>query len=103
MKDQDHYNVLGIERSATGAQVKHAYRQMAHRFHPDVSKDPDGESRFKDVSEAYKTLNRIETRAAYDRLALPKGGIDAAAWNAGSLDAWCAVNPWRDWLWFCAR
>lgn len=103
MKTQNHYSILGIERSASGAEIKLAYRKLAHRFHPDVSQDPDGEYKFKNVSEAYKTLNRADTRAAYDRLALSADNGDKTAWNINPLETWCARNPWRRWVWFCAR
>lgn len=103
MKTQNHYNTLGIERSASGAEIKLAYRKLAHQFHPDVSKDPDGERKFKNVSEAYKTLNRVDTRAAYDLVDLPDYGVGELAWRSNSLDVWCARNPWRDWVWFCTK
>lgn len=103
MKTQDHYCTLGIERSASSADIKLAYRKLAHRFHPDVSSDVDGERKFKLVSEAYKTLYRTESRTAYDRQALPDHGDSALAWNAGAVDAWCSLNPWSRWVWFCQK
>ena len=101
MKTQDHYCTLGIKRSASSAEIKLAYRKLAHRFHPDVSKDVDGERKFKLVSEAYKTLYRSESRSAYDRLAPPVHVDSELAWNASAVDAWCSINPWRRWVWFC--
>lgn len=103
MKTQDHYGTLGIERSASSAEIKLAYRKLAHRFHPDVSSDADGERKFKLVSEAYKTLYRTESRRAYDHQGLPEHDNSALAWNAGVLDVWCSVNPWSRWLWFCQK
>lgn len=102
MKTQNHYDILGLERSASGAEIKLAYRKLAHRFHPDVSKDPDGERKFKSVSEAYKTLNCLDTRAAYDHLSWRDHGGAEIVWNSEALDGWCARNPWRHWVWFCA-
>ncbi|MGQ0622689.1 MAG: DnaJ C-terminal domain-containing protein [Panacagrimonas sp.] len=66
MDFKDYYAVLGVERTATQAQIKSAYRKLARKYHPDVSKEPDAEARFKDVAEAYEALNDEERRAAYD-------------------------------------
>lgn len=103
MKTQDHYCTLGVGRNASGAEIKLAYRKLAHRFHPDVSSDVDGERKFKNVSEAYKTLYRTESRTAYDRQALPDHDDSALAWNTDAVDAWCSLNPWSRWVWFCQK
>ena len=66
MKDQNHYVTLSVDQYATDAEIKQAYRTLAHRFHPDVSKDLEGERKFKEVSEAYRTLKLRESRIAYD-------------------------------------
>lgn len=68
MKYKDYYGILGVDRSATTEAVKKAYRKLAHKYHPDVSKDPEGEEKFKTVAEAYETLKNPEKRAAYDQL-----------------------------------
>jgi curved DNA-binding protein len=68
MKYKDYYAILGLERTATPDQIKTAYRKLARRFHPDVSKEQNAEERFKEVSEAYETLKDAEKRAAYDQL-----------------------------------
>jgi len=65
---KDYYKVMGVARDATEAQIKQAYRKLARKYHPDVSKEPDAEARFKDVGEAYEVLRSPEKRAAYDRL-----------------------------------
>lgn len=77
MEFKDYYKVMGVARDATEAQIKQAYRKLARKYHPDVSKEPDAEARFKDVGEAYEVLKSAEKRAAYDRLGSgPRPGED---------------------------
>lgn len=68
MKFKDYYEILGVARTATQDDIKKAYRKLAHQYHPDVSKDPAGEEKFKEIGEAYATLKDAEKRAAYDEL-----------------------------------
>jgi curved DNA-binding protein len=68
MKFKDYYEALGVERTATLADIKKAYRKLAHKYHPDVSAESDSEAKFKDVAEAYATLKDPEKREAYDNL-----------------------------------
>jgi len=65
---KDYYKVMGVARDATDAQIKQAYRKLARKYHPDVSKEKDAEARFKEVGEAYEVLKSPEKRAAYDQL-----------------------------------
>jgi curved DNA-binding protein len=65
---KDYYQVMGVARDATDAQIKQAYRKLARKYHPDVSKEKDAEARFKEVGEAYEVLKSPEKRAAYDQL-----------------------------------
>src|SRR3982750_1940242 len=68
MKYKDYYAVLGVAREASPEDIKKAYRKLARKYHPDVSKEPNAEERFKEVQEAYETLKDPEKRAAYDQL-----------------------------------
>jgi curved DNA-binding protein len=68
MEFKDYYAIMGVSRDATPEQVKQAYRKLARKYHPDVSKEKDAEARFKEVGEAYEVLRDPEKRAAYDQL-----------------------------------
>lgn len=66
MEFKDYYAALGVARDASADDIRRAYRKLARRYHPDVSKEPDAEARFKQVAEAYEVLKDAEKRAAYD-------------------------------------
>ena len=68
MEYQDYYKTLGVERDADAATIKKAYRKLARKYHPDVSKEADAEAKFKQLNEAYEVLKDEEKRAAYDQL-----------------------------------
>lgn len=68
MKFKDYYEILGVARDASADEIKKAFKKLAHKYHPDISKDPEGEEKFKVVNEAYKTLKDPELRKAYDEL-----------------------------------
>ena len=76
MKFKDYYEILGVARTATSDDIKKAYRKLAHQYHPDISKDPAGEAKFKEVGEAYATLKDKEKRVAYDDLGRYEAGED---------------------------
>jgi curved DNA-binding protein len=67
MEFKDYYKILGVARDATQDDIKRAYRKLARKYHPDVSKEPDAERRFKELGEAYEVLKDPEKRKAYDR------------------------------------
>ncbi|HET7758258.1 MAG TPA: DnaJ C-terminal domain-containing protein [Steroidobacteraceae bacterium] len=84
MEFRDYYQILGVPRGGTAEQIKAAYRRLARRFHPDVSKEANAEARFKEMQEAYEVLRDPEKRAAYDQL-----GSD---WKSGQT-----FRPPPDW------
>ncbi len=84
MKFKDYYETFGVPRNATQDEIKHAYRKLARKYHPDVSKDPDAEARFKELGEAYAVLKDPEKRAAYDQM--------GSQWKAGQ-----EFQPPPDW------
>jgi len=84
MEYKDYYKIMGLKRDATLDDIKRAYRKLARKYHPDVSKEANAEERFKEVGEAYEVLKDPKKRAAYDQL----GGD----WRAGQ-----EFHPPPDW------
>jgi curved DNA-binding protein len=76
MKYKDYYKTLGVERGAGEDDIKKAYRRLARKYHPDVSKEKDAEEKFKELGEAYEALKDAEKRAAYDQLGTYSPGQD---------------------------
>jgi curved DNA-binding protein len=68
MEFKDYYRIMGVGRDASAEDVKRAYRRLARKYHPDVSKEPNAEERFKEIGEAYEVLRDADKRAAYDAL-----------------------------------
>ena len=67
MKYQDYYQILGVSRDASDADIKKSYRKLARQYHPDVNSEASAEEKFKQVNEAYEVLKDTEKRQAYDR------------------------------------
>ena len=68
MQFKDYYDTLGVSRGAPAEEIKRAYRKLARKYHPDVSKEKNAEAKFKDLQEAYEVLKDPEKRASYDQL-----------------------------------
>ncbi|HOY00784.1 MAG TPA: DnaJ domain-containing protein, partial [Zoogloea sp.] len=87
MEFKDYYTIMGVARDASQDEIKRAYRQLARKYHPDVSKEAGAEARFKEIGEAYEVLKDPEKRSAYDQLGANwKAGQDFRPppdWNAG--------------------
>ena len=77
MEYKDYYKILGVDKKASEKDIKSAFRKLARKYHPDVSPDdPQAESRFKEINEAYEVLGDPEKRAKYDQL-----GADWHRWQ----------------------
>jgi len=77
MSGRDHYEVLGVSRSASAGDIRRAYRALALRYHPDVYAGADAGRRFREVADAYDVLHDPTRRARYDAMSRPARDVDA--------------------------
>ena len=91
MTNRDYYEILGIPRNASSDDIKSAFRKLARQYHPDVSKEPNAEEKFKEINEAYEVLGDADKRKKYDELGAnwrmyeqqgaPPPGAGGGGWN----------------------
>jgi curved DNA-binding protein len=91
MEFKDYYTTLGVAKNASQEDIQRAYRKLARKYHPDVSKTPDAEEKFKDIGEAYEVLKDPDKRAKYDRY--------GAAWKAAQQGGGAPPPGYED-IWF---
>ena len=88
MAKRDYYEVLGLDRNASSDDIKRAFRSLARKFHPDKNPDdPDSESKFKEVQEAYAILSNPDEKSKYDRY-----GHNRPGWNPFGPDGFQGVD-----------
>jgi molecular chaperone DnaJ len=87
MSKRDYYEVLGLNKNASNEEVKKAYRKLARQYHPDVNKEADAETKFKEVKEAYETLSDPQKKAHYDQFGHtdPNQGFGGAGADFGGF------------------
>jgi len=93
---RDYYEVIGVSRSATTAEIRRAYRKLARQYHPDINKEAGAEEKFKEINEAYEVLNNEEQRAAYDRYGHAGVGGFNGAGAAGDPFGFGGRSPFTD-------
>ena len=92
MSDRDYYEVLGVDKSASAADIKKAYRRLAMKYHPDRNNgDKEAEAKFKEIGEAYEVLGDEQKRAAYDRFG--KAGVNGGAGGPGGPGGFGGFGP----------
>jgi len=90
---RDYYEVLGVARGASPDEIKKAYRRMARQYHPDVNREADAETKFKEVNEAYEVLSDTQKRSMYDRFG--HAGVGGNAGGFGGFDFGAGRDPFE--------
>jgi curved DNA-binding protein len=100
---QNHYVTLHVDRCASCAEIKSAFRSLAQRFHPDVTKDKDGERKFKNVAEAYRTLKGADSKLAYDHkinnVCADNAVLTISVPGIGNFNWGLALFQYFSWFW----
>ncbi len=91
MEFKDYYKILGVSKNAGADEIKKAYRKLARKYHPDTSKEPDAEKRFKEISEAYEVLKDPEKRSKYDNLGSSYSNFRSRGGTSSDFN-------WQDWF-----
>ena len=102
MSDRDYYEVLGVDKSASAADIKKAYRRLAMKYHPDRNNgDKEAEAKFKEIGEAYEVLGDEQKRAAYDRFG--KAVVPAVSVVLALKVSRVVSATWATWATFSAN
>lgn len=84
MANKDYYDILGVSKDASEDEIKHAYRRLSKKWHPDINKAPNAEQKFKEINEAYETLSDPQKRANYDQYGSAEGAAGGFGGGAGT-------------------
>ena len=84
---RDYYDVLGVSRDASDAEIKKAYRKLSKQYHPDINKEADAADKFKEITEAYEVLSDADKRSMYDQYghAATDGSYGAGGFGGGGF------------------
>ena len=82
----DYYNILGISKNASQQEIQKAYKKLAKKYHPDISKEPNAEEKFKEVQQAYSVLGNEQKRSNYDSFGSDSERFQGAQGFGGDFD-----------------